>query len=76
MFDVLGNVTATRTFTWRNEPDTRGTWTILSSCLITLSLCLWKSLHLNLPGHGETRWRQMSRKIQWLVAGMSSIFGL
>lgn len=35
---------------WRGEPAGRGTWSILSTCLITLTLCVWTVVHLNLPG--------------------------
>lgn len=39
--------------TWRPPPDSRGSFTILSACLITLTLCIWTSLHLNIPEHNN-----------------------
>ena len=37
---------------WEPDPSgKRGTWTILSSCIITLTLCVYTSLHLNIPAH-------------------------
>lgn len=37
---------------WEPDPtDRRGTWTILSTCIITLILCVYTSLHLNVPEH-------------------------
>ena len=35
---------------WEPEPDNgRGTWSILSSYIITLTLCVYTSLHINIP---------------------------
>ena len=54
---------------WQPEPNTRGTWSIISTCLITLTLCLWTALHLNIPEHnGDTR--QRWRKVGWLLIGL------
>ncbi len=69
MIDVFGNFTPNRTSTWVPEPTVRGTWGILSSCLITISLCVWTAVHLNIPEHQKTR-RQLWRKIKWLVLGL------
>lgn len=44
MADVLSN------FTWEPQPDHRGTFGIVTSCFVTLALCTWKIVHLNLPG--------------------------
>lgn len=54
---------------------------ILSSCLVTLGLCIWTSVHLNIPERGEDKphswwdprgWlrKQTWRKICWLLVGM------
>ena len=54
---------------WQDGPNTRGTWDIISSCVITLCLCLWTALHLNIPEHHGTisqRWR----KLGWLFIGL------
>lgn len=49
MFTPFGNITAS----WRPEPKYRGTYSILSSCLITMALCVWSAVHLNLLGASE-----------------------
>ncbi|KAK3316821.1 hypothetical protein B0H66DRAFT_306120 [Apodospora peruviana] len=54
---------------WRPEPPGRGTWSILSTCLITLSLCIWTVSHLNIPEHGK-RGKQVWRKTIWLLLGL------
>jgi hypothetical protein len=54
---------------WIPEPKARGTYTILSTCVITMLLCVWTAVHLNLPeprGFGH----QLGRKIGWLIMGL------
>jgi hypothetical protein len=34
--------------TWHELPTERGTFTILSTCIVTLGLCLWTAVHPNL----------------------------
>ncbi|KAF2464834.1 uncharacterized protein BDR25DRAFT_295994 [Lindgomyces ingoldianus] len=55
---------------WVPEPHTRGTWSILSSCLVTISLCVWAAVHLNVPRYGESRWRPWFRRFYWLLIGL------
>lgn len=38
------------TFELHPQPDSRGTFGILTTCFVTLALCTWKIVHLNLPG--------------------------
>ncbi|CAN8105539.1 unnamed protein product [Discula destructiva] len=44
----MGNVLTTWNF--EPQPTHRGTFGILSTCFVTLALCTWKIVHLNLPG--------------------------
>lgn len=37
----------TRNLVWQPEPNGRGSFSILSSCLLTLVLCVWTSVHPN-----------------------------
>ena len=69
MIDVFGNVTNNGTTAWVSEPNRRGTWSILSSCIITISLCVWTAVHLNIPEHQKTR-KQLWRKVKWLALGL------
>ncbi|KAJ0114090.1 hypothetical protein J7T55_007924 [Diaporthe amygdali] len=52
MWDIVagaeGNITSG--FTWEPQPERRGTFGIITTCLVTLALCTWKIVHLNLPG--------------------------
>ena len=52
---------------WVDDPDSRGTWSILYSCVFTLVLCVWTAIHLNIPGHGETQCQQWLRKVKWVL---------
>ncbi len=70
MVVVFGNVT-NQTTPWTPEPNGRGTWTLLSSCVITIALCAWTALHLNVPEHG-TSGRQWLRKTKWLMLGLTA----
>ncbi|KUI56207.1 hypothetical protein VP1G_03619 [Cytospora mali] len=51
MWDIVagaeGNITE---YSWQPQPDYRGTFGIISTCFVTLALCTWKIVHLNLPG--------------------------
>ena len=41
----------------------------ISTCLITLCLCLWTALHLNIPEHRHES-SQKWRKLGWLMLGL------
>ncbi|KAL1798316.1 hypothetical protein ACET3X_002353 [Alternaria dauci] len=56
-------------FSWKAEPYVRGTSSILTSCLITLTLCVWTAVHLNIPKYqkaSQATWR----KVAWLITAM------
>ena len=55
---------------WRSEPDFRGTYTILASCLSTLFICTWSALHLDIPEHGRPWYSRFLQKLGWFVAGL------
>jgi hypothetical protein len=61
----------TRSVGWYSTPNKRGTIDIIWSCLSTLFICLWASLHLNVPEKGTTWHGRLRTKITWL--GISAI---
>ena len=69
MFDIFGNGTIAPPVNWQPDPSTRGTTDVLSTCLITLGLCLWSALHVNIPQHGKNS-QQKWHKCVWLVLGL------
>ena len=52
------------------NPDTRGTIPLLFSCLLTLILCVWSAIHLDLPPHGETELEYTYRYFKWSMLGV------
>ena len=36
---------------WVKEPEGRGTWSLIQTCFLTLFLCTYTALHLNVPPH-------------------------
>lgn len=54
---------------WRASPTVRGTFDILSSCIITMLLCVWTAVHLNIPPP-ENWWKPKLRKVGWLVLAL------
>ena len=64
------NLTALRTEIappWVPDPDNRGTWSLLYSCVFTLVLCVWTAIHLNVPSYHESQISQWLRKLKWVV---------
>lgn len=69
MFQAFGNSSILPPVNWQSEPTTRGTWNVLSSSIMTLGLCLWTALHLNIPEYGRES-NQKWLKVGWLVLGL------
>ena len=66
---VGNSSSSSRTITWQPEPLARGTWSILSVCVITTALCVWTALHLNIPPRDQ-KIPQFWRKLYWLGIGL------
>lgn len=54
---------------WTPQPDGRGTMDILWSCTITMFLCSWSLLCMNMPGPKETRAQILWRKFSLTILG-------
>ncbi|KAK0648035.1 hypothetical protein B0T16DRAFT_327440, partial [Cercophora newfieldiana] len=70
MEDVFGAPFSNETVVWRSEPATRGTFTLLSTSVITLLLCVWSSIHLNLPGSNTDPFASFLRRLKWISIGL------
>ncbi|KAH7152567.1 hypothetical protein EDB81DRAFT_647346 [Dactylonectria macrodidyma] len=75
--DIFGNITnGNQTHAWVPEPTVRGTWSILSSCIITILFCIWSAVQLNVPPYNEakfihvthTTWKRMGMLLLGLLA--------
>lgn len=54
---------------WKPSPNTRGTFDILTTCIITMLLCVWTAVHLNVsPPEGF--WKPKFRKFGWLLLAL------
>ncbi|MCJ1265909.1 hypothetical protein MMC22_005791 [Lobaria immixta] len=51
---------------WVSEPDGRGTWKVLYSCVLTLFLCVFTAIHLNVGPAGETTIGWWIHKCKWV----------
>lgn len=55
---------------FQQQPDGRGTLTILFTCLGTLSLCVWSATHLDLPKRNESQNGYTLRYLKWSIVGL------
>ena len=53
-----------------SDPNGRGTPTLVLSCVLTLVLCVWSALHLNVPCQGERRIQALFVYIRWILTGV------
>ncbi|KAM7194158.1 hypothetical protein V8F20_008078 [Naviculisporaceae sp. PSN 640] len=70
MWSPLGDEPLNTSPSWRPEPEGRGHYGIISTCVITLSLCIWSALHLNVPEHKSSAFGQTMTKVKWLFVGL------
>jgi hypothetical protein len=55
---------------WHREPNTRGTWSIISNCLITLTLCVYSAAHPNVPAPGSTYMGRLYSRAELVASGI------
>ena len=77
LFAIVGPVTALPTGTspsapaYVPDPPGRGTIQLLTTCLVTLLLCIWTAIHLNiLPKTKRTRWGRFKAKLKWAALAL------
>ena len=52
------------------DPNGRGTASLVISCLLTLLLCVWSALHLNIPRREESLLSHYWVNVRWIVTGV------
>ncbi|KAI1096420.1 hypothetical protein F5B19DRAFT_436353 [Rostrohypoxylon terebratum] len=52
------------------DPNGRGTTTLILSSLLTLVLCVWSALHLNVPRQHQTRLQGLWLNVRWIITGI------
>ena len=65
---LFGN--ATNIVTWEPSCNGRGTFDILSSCVITLLLCVWSAVHLNVPRPGTSWGKRIRTRMLWMTLAL------
>jgi hypothetical protein len=48
----------------------RDTISLLISCLVTLGLCVYTAVHLNVPAKGESHFQILERELKWCIIGL------
>ena len=71
------NNTATNTtsptnppYVWEGEPKKRGTYGIISFCFSTLIICIWSTLHFNIPIRRYTATRRLFVQVSWMFIAL------
>lgn len=57
----------TPTTSWEPQPLRRGTVELIRSCLLTLILCVWTAVHMNVPARAVTKTRKIVNKASWAL---------
>ncbi|KAK4210255.1 hypothetical protein QBC37DRAFT_292882 [Rhypophila decipiens] len=70
MTEPNSTTVATLTTAWQSEPNGRGTFSLIISCLLTLTLCVWSALHLNVPGQKTSLRSRILEKTKWVLYGI------
>ncbi|KAK3292653.1 uncharacterized protein B0H64DRAFT_477768 [Chaetomium fimeti] len=52
---------------WQNADTTRGTLSIIKTCLVTIFACTWTIQHLNVPAAHDGEWRRFFRVCKWML---------
>ncbi|TVY76016.1 hypothetical protein LSUE1_G006257, partial [Lachnellula suecica] len=61
--------TSPETVGWVSDPSGRGTFSLVSSCVLTLGLCVWSAMHLNIPPYKEGALYGWITYIKWGLLG-------
>ena len=64
------NRSKSETVGWQPDPDGRGTFTLVSNCILTLIICVYSAMHLNVPPRGESVPNFWLRNIRWALLGI------
>ncbi|KAF3939537.1 hypothetical protein ABW19_dt0209686 [Dactylella cylindrospora] len=55
---------------YAEEPNVRGTASLVLSCVLTLILCVWSALHLNVPPPNDSNLNYCWTCARWIFAGI------
>jgi hypothetical protein len=52
------------------KPNGRGTWSLILSCVLTMSLCVYTALHPNIFSTNTTRGVRFILNLRWVLLGI------
>ncbi|RMY51435.1 hypothetical protein D0865_06348 [Hortaea werneckii] len=55
---------------WVSNLTHRSTWQIYQSCVITISLCVWQAVHMNIPPPSERPYKQTLRRVGFVILAL------
>ncbi|CZT07733.1 uncharacterized protein RCO7_11224 [Rhynchosporium graminicola] len=67
---IATNSSGAVTVGWVSDPAGRGTFSLLFSSLLTLGLCVWSAMHLNIPPHDEQPAQSWMKNFKWGLIGV------
>ncbi|EIM80033.1 uncharacterized protein STEHIDRAFT_68897 [Stereum hirsutum FP-91666 SS1] len=67
---LLDPSNATTPVGWYSEPSYRGTYSLLSSCVSTLLICVLSAVHLDVPAEHHSRLHKWAKKAKWVAVGV------
>ncbi|KAG9240113.1 hypothetical protein BJ878DRAFT_585146 [Calycina marina] len=67
---IATNSSGSATIGWISDPAGRGAFSLLFSSLLTLGLCVWSAMHLNIPPHDERPAQSWMRNFKWGLIGV------
>ncbi|WDK14782.1 hypothetical protein CGRA01v4_06063 [Colletotrichum graminicola] len=71
LLPILGSANAYPSTTgWASEPNGRGTFGLICSCVLTLTICVWTALHLNVPAIRSTLRSRAIERGKWVLYGI------
>ncbi|KAK1998138.1 hypothetical protein LX36DRAFT_656898 [Colletotrichum falcatum] len=71
LLPILGSADASSsTAGWVSEPNGRGTFGLVCSCVLTLTICVWTALHLNVPAVRSTLKSRALERTKWVLYGV------
>ena len=57
-------------YLWMGESKQRGTFGIISFCLSTLVICIWSTIHFNIPTRRHTPTRRFFLQMFWMFIAL------
>ncbi|KAI1399825.1 hypothetical protein F4819DRAFT_497791 [Hypoxylon fuscum] len=68
--DILATSPNGRISGWVDQPNLRGTWDIIWTCLVTIFICTYTLLCLNVPAPTESLFVNIRRRVLWMIVAI------